>query len=199
MSRDNIEVAAGEEGRQKKIMLNVPAFDPAHGFAYRENDVNRVSLKIALADVPSTPAYRQQQMIQIAEVLKSIPPQLQAFLIPYYLESTDLPKRREMADLMRKQLGIQNEEEQIDPEKQQLVMQLQQMQQLLEQGKAAYEEKIGELQKSLEDKSTELGIQATEAEAEAKLREAQAAKVKAETRAVQLNTLIEARGQRTED
>jgi hypothetical protein len=161
MSRDNIEVAAGEEGRQKKILLNVPAIDPIHGFSYRENDVNRVSLKIALADVPSTPAYRQQQMIQIAEVLKSIPPQLQAFLIPYYLESTDLPKRREMADLMRKQLGIQNEDEQVDPEKQQL----------LEQGKAAYEEKIGELQKSLEDKSAELGIKATEAE----LREAQAA------------------------
>jgi hypothetical protein len=193
MSRDNIEVAAGEEGRQKKSMLNVPAFDPVHGFSYRENDVNRVLLKIALADVPSTPAYRQQQMIQIAEVLKSIPPQLQAFLIPYYLESTDLPKRREMADLMRKQLGIQNEDEEIDPEKQQLVMQLQQMQQLLEQGKAAYEEKIGELQKSLEDKSAELGIQATEAEAEAKLREAQAMKVKAETREVQLDTLIKAR------
>jgi hypothetical protein len=198
LSRDNVEVVAGEEGRQKKITLNVPAFDAAHGFSYRENDVTRVSLKIALSDVPSTPAYRQQQMIQIAEVLKSLPPQLQAFLIPYYLEATDLPKRREMADLVRQQLGIQNGDEQPDPEKLQLIQQLQQAQQLIEQGKAAYEAKIQEMQQALQDKSAELGIQATEAEAGARVKDAQAAKLKAETRALQLSTLLDAGGQRSE-
>jgi hypothetical protein len=178
MSQDNIEVVAGEEGRQKKILLNVPQVDPEHGFPYRENDVSRVSLKIALSDVPSTPAYRQQQMVQMSEILKSLPPQLQAFLIPYYLETTDLPRRREMADLVRKQMGIQNEDERPDPEKQQLIGQLQQMQQLIEQGKAAFEAQIADLQGKLKDKSTELGIQATEAEASARLKDAQAAAIR---------------------
>lgn len=123
----NLVVMAGEEGRQKKVILNQPLVDTPTGVQYKHNDVTRVSLKVALSDVPSTPAYRQQQMIQIGEVLKSLPPELQAPIIPFYLESTDLPKRREMADLIRKQLGIatgeEGEQPQIPPELQAQIQQ----------------------------------------------------------------------------
>ncbi len=132
----NIVVMAGEEGRQKKVILNQPVVDPMSGLQYRNNDVTRVTLKVALSDVPSTPAYRQQQMVQIGEVLKSMPPEMQAVIVPYYLESTDLPKRREMADLIRKQLGIspdgEDQQPQIPPELQMQIEQGMQMIQMLQ-------------------------------------------------------------------
>ena len=135
-AEENIVIMSGEEGRKKKVVLNSPAIDQITGMKYRHNDISRVSLKVALSDVPSSPAYRQQQMVQIGEVLKSMPPQLQAVIVPYYLESTDLPKRREMADLIRKQLGISEDDEQqpqIPPELQQQIEQGMQMIQMLQQ------------------------------------------------------------------
>ena len=119
--QDNIAVTLD---RKKRITLNAPITDTATGYQYRANDITRASLKVALADVPSTPAYRQQQMVQLGEVLKSLPPQLQAVMVPYYLQATDLPKRDEMADLVRKQLGISEgdgEQPQIPPEMQQQI------------------------------------------------------------------------------
>jgi hypothetical protein len=67
--------------RKKTIVLNDPTVDPASGYQYRNNDITRITLKVALSDVPSTPAYRQQQMVQIGEVLKSLPPQIQAVMV----------------------------------------------------------------------------------------------------------------------
>jgi ribosomal 50S subunit-recycling heat shock protein len=189
MSGDNIDMAYGEEGRKHKITLNRPAVDPMTGLRYRENDVTRIELKVTLSDVPSTSAYREQQLAQISEVLKSMPPALQAGLVPYYLEATDLPKRREMADLVRKQLGQPVGPDDQDPEKMALMQQLQQMQQMIEAGKAAYEGQIAELSRQLKDKSAELEIKETEAEAETKLRAAQAEKLKAETQAMRVDIL----------
>ena len=152
----SLVVMAGEEGRQKKVVLNEPVVDKFSGMEYRKNDVTRVSLKVALSDVPSSPAYRQQQMVQIGEVLKSMPPQLQAVMVPYYLESTDLPKRREMADLIRKQLGISEDGEeqqqpQIPPE---LQMQIEQGMQMIQQ----LQQENGQLKQLADGKAQEAAV-----------------------------------------
>jgi hypothetical protein len=143
-TQTNVVVMSGEEGRQKKVILNKPMVDEFSGVEYRHNDITRVTLKVALSDIPSSPAYRQQQMVQIGEVLKSMPPQLQAVLVPFYLESTDLPKRREMADLIRKQLGMdvdgQEQQPQIPPELQQQIEQGMQMIQMLQQENQALQQ-----------------------------------------------------------
>ncbi|MGL5633178.1 MAG: hypothetical protein ACRDD3_12550, partial [Azovibrio sp.] len=175
------------------------------GLPYRENDVNRVSLKVALSDVPSTPAYRQQQMVMLAETIKSLSPQLQTMMMPYYLEATDLPRRKELADLVRKQLGMDVEEassgagsetEIPDPEKEQMAQQmeamgqqLQQLQHMMEQGKTAYEQEIATLQEQLAERQTELGIKASVAEAELLLKQEQAAKIRAEAQAIRAEIL----------
>ena len=179
LAGDSIEVPAGEVGRRKSVPLNVPVVDPATGLTYKHNDVSRARVKVALEDIPSTPAYKAQQQLQISEVLKSLPPQLQAPLVPYYLESTDLPKRREMADTVRKSLGLGAEGEQQDPMVAQLQQQLQMMQQQVAQGAQQYEQQIAQLTQQLQqagaavqDKSVEQQMRGTEL----KLKETDAAR-----------------------
>lgn len=188
MSGTEVTVMAGDEGRRKAIFLNKPVMDAVTGIEYRENDVSKALVKVALNDVPSTPAYRAQAMTMIAEVIKGLPPQLQAPLVPYFLESTELPKRREMAELVRKVLGLEDGA-QADPEKQQLMQTLEQMQLAMQQGVEQYEGQIAELQQKLGEQA--LRLQARDEEN--RIRAADLA-IKAEAQAVQnLKTAAETR------
>lgn len=142
-----VVMVEGEQGGRKKIELNKPALDPMTGMQYKENDVTKALIKVALADVPSTSAYRAQAMTMMAEVLKGLPPELQAPLMPYFLETTDLPKRKEMADTLRKALGLatgEDGEDAPDPEKQQMMQALQEMQAQMQQMGVALEDKQAE-------------------------------------------------------
>jgi hypothetical protein len=97
------EIAVGDGGKAKVIVLNDVQPD-----GRILNDVQRAGTKVALADVPSTPAYRAQQLSMLGELTKSLPPNIQATIIDFVIEATDLPNRREMADRVRKALGIQD-------------------------------------------------------------------------------------------
>lgn len=90
--------------KKKKITLNKPSVD--NGVQMLENDVQRALVKVALEDVPSTPTYRAQQLMMLTEMTKAMPPQIQAFIVPFILESSEMPHRREVADQVRKALGI---------------------------------------------------------------------------------------------
>lgn len=92
---------------KRKVVVNIPRKDPVTGEAYKENDVQTAPVKVALSDVPSTPTYRAQQFAAFSEILKSMPPNMQALLIPFALEMSDFGKRKEMAAFLRAQLGIQ--------------------------------------------------------------------------------------------
>lgn len=114
------KVTIGEGQRKKVIMLNQPAMDPQTGRPVMVNDVAKVKAKIVLDDVPSTPTYKMQQLQMLTEITKSLPPQLQGFVIDFVIEATDMPKRHELADRLRQAVGIQ------DPEQQQAAAQAQQ-------------------------------------------------------------------------
>ncbi len=195
MAGREVRVVAGEEGNRKTIiLLNKPAVDPATGVEYRENDVSRALVKVALNDVPSTPAYRAQAMTMIAEVLKGLPPELQAPLVPYFLESTDLPKRKEMAELLRKTLGLDGDQPP-DPEKQQMAAAIQELQQVIAQGQQEYEGQIAELQQkvseqaaALANRQAELSIKAMSAQADAEKSAAETEKIRAETMRARADT-----------
>jgi len=189
MTEDNIEVTVGANGSKKKVVLNQPCCDQETGLVWRENEISKIEFSIALSEVPSTPAYRQYLLVQLSEIIKSMPPQAQTLLVPYFIELTDQPRRDEIAEMLREKLGLKQADPQQDPEKMAMAQQMQQMQQLIEQGKAAYEEQINKLQEQLANRQTELGIKASEAEAETMLRAAQAEKLKAETRVLQANVL----------
>lgn len=114
------KVTIGEGQRKKVIMLNQPAMDPQTGRPVMVNDVAKVKAKIVLDDVPSTPTYKMQQLQMLTEITKSLPPQLQGFVIDFVIEATDMPKRHELADRLRQAVGIQ------DPKQQQAAAQAQQ-------------------------------------------------------------------------
>ncbi len=116
------------EGKQKKVIpLNAQAQDPETGEIVTINDVAKVKAKVVLDDVPSTPTYRMQQLQMMTEITKSLPPQLQGFVIDFVIEATDLPKRHELADRLRSAVGIQ------DPEQQQAQAEAQQQAQAMQQ------------------------------------------------------------------
>lgn len=124
MAGQQVDVVVGESGKRRTISLNKPVPHPeAPDMTILENDVTQARVKVALEDVPSTPAYRQQQNMMMSEVLKSCPPNLQAVILPYWLETTDLPKRAEMSKLIRKVLGLPDVSN--DPEQEQAEMQVQ--------------------------------------------------------------------------
>ena len=110
----NVESRFGQPA--KAIQLNEPKL--VQGVQMLNNDVQRSLVKVALEDVPSTPSYRAQQMWYLTEMAKSMPPQIQAFVFPFVLEASEMPHRREIANQVRKALGIMQggQEQQYTPE-----------------------------------------------------------------------------------
>ena len=112
-------VVVGEGKSKKVIPLNQPIVDEQTGQQAVKNNVAKVKAKVVLDDIPSTPTYRMQQLQMLTEITKSLPPQLQGFVIDFVIEATDMPKRHELAERLRAAVGIQ------DPEQQQAAAQAQ--------------------------------------------------------------------------
>jgi hypothetical protein len=134
---------------KKQIMLNNPVV--VNGVQMLNNDVQRAMIKVALEEIPSTPSYRAQQLMVLSELTKSLPEQIQAFVVPFILESSEMPHRREIADQVRKALGIDSggmqtfTKEQVQIEVQKAIEQFaQQMQVQLEDRKVKALEKDAE-------------------------------------------------------
>ena len=106
------KVSVGEGKRKKTIVFNQPSVDEQTGQPVMLNDVARVKASIVLDDVPSTPTYKMQQMQMLTEITKSLPPQLQGYIIDFVIEATDYPKRHELADRLRAASGIQDQDQQ---------------------------------------------------------------------------------------
>lgn len=106
------KVIVGDGKKKKVIPLNQPTVDPETGEEVMLNDVARVKAKVVLDDVPATPTYRMQQLQMLSEITKSLPPQLQGFVMDFVIEATDLPKRHELAERLRAAVGIQDEQAQ---------------------------------------------------------------------------------------
>jgi hypothetical protein len=140
-----IETSTGK----KKVYVNKPIIDPATGIKGFENNVGAAAVRVTLAEVPATQSYRQQQFAQLAELVKSMPPDSQALLAPYLIEESDLPKRKEIAKLLRDKLGISVDSE--SPEGQAAKQQAEQVQ--MEQAKqlaAKFDADLAEQQARIE-------------------------------------------------
>ena len=105
-------VTIGEGKNKKVIQLNQQAIDEQTGQPTVMNDVARVKAKVVLDDVPSSPTYRMQQLQMLTEITKSLPPQLQGFVVDFVIEATDMPGRHALADRLRAAVGIQDPEQQ---------------------------------------------------------------------------------------
>lgn len=80
----------------RQVMLNQPTVDEETGIKYLTNDVSRIRLKVALEDVPSTPSFRKQQSVSLAEAFKALPPEYQPVVLPHLLALMDVPNRDEV-------------------------------------------------------------------------------------------------------
>jgi len=94
-----IEGDAVRPGRT--VVLNKPEVDPATGIQYLSNDVQRIRLKVALEDVPTTSSFRAQQMTTMGEAIKAMPPNMQAAVMPFFVGLMDLPYKRDVVEAIR--------------------------------------------------------------------------------------------------
>ena len=78
------------------VKMNQPAEDAETGIQYLTNDVQRIRLKVALNDVPSTPSFRSQQLSALSEAFKAMPAQYQEVALPHLLALMDIPDREEI-------------------------------------------------------------------------------------------------------
>ena len=82
----------------KEILLNVPMEDPETGMKYLNNDVERIRLKVAMNDVPSTPSFRTQQLAAMSEAFKAMPQEFQVVALPHLLSLMDVPNRDKLLE-----------------------------------------------------------------------------------------------------
>ncbi len=124
-------IVEDDGGIEREIVLNQPVQDPQTGQVAIKNDVTKINVACVLADNPSTPTFRNQQLNQMSDVMKSLPPNIQAMLLPMYIQATDLPKRQEMAKIIQKGLGMSEDDGQ-DPEKAQMKQEIQKGMQMIQ-------------------------------------------------------------------
>jgi hypothetical protein len=149
MVANGARVTVGEGKQRKVIELNVPAIDEMTGQQFIANDVAKVRAKVVLDDIPSTPTYRMQQLQMLTEITKSLPPELQAQVVDFVIEATDMPKRHALADRLRAAIGIQSPEEQEAAAQQKAALQQQEIQLQTQERTAKIQETMAKAQKLL--------------------------------------------------
>lgn len=71
------------------------------------NHVKDAPIKVALSDVPNSPAFRMQEQQQMATMVQALAgnPQALAVLTPAYIEGSSIPNRQQIADDLRRATG----------------------------------------------------------------------------------------------
>jgi len=110
-------------GKRTKVILNQKMPDGSIA-----NEVRGVPSRIVLEEVPSTPAFRQQQFTALTEVTKSLPPQFQAAIIDMVIGLTDIPDKEKVIERLRKVAGIGIQDDQTPEQVAQQQQAAQQMQ-----------------------------------------------------------------------
>lgn len=104
----NMRVEVGTKKKRRVVVLNTT---DEQGFP--ANQVEDAQIKVALGDVPTTPAYRGQQQVFLSQAIQAVgnDPIARAVLVPALLESGDLEHRSEYAKWMRQQAGVPEPDE----------------------------------------------------------------------------------------
>lgn len=97
--------------KDREVVLNVPQVDQDLGIEYLDNDVERVRIKVALDDVPSTPSFRAQQLQAMSEAFKSMPEDYQAIALPHLLNLMDVPNKEEIIKEIQEARGRESPEQ----------------------------------------------------------------------------------------
>jgi hypothetical protein len=93
-------------GREKfSVWFNRQIVDEQTGETTLDNRLDRLRTRVELADVPSTPTFRAQFLSSLLELTKTLPDDLKRVLIPTVVEASELPRKNEIADELRRAMG----------------------------------------------------------------------------------------------
>ena len=106
-----VKIPAGISTEERVISLNVPREED--GIQYLDNDIQRITLRVTLSDVPSSPTFRSQQLQTLGSAFESMPANFQAIALPYLLNLMDMPDKQEIMDAV-KRASAQPTQEDID-------------------------------------------------------------------------------------
>lgn len=107
-------IIEGDAVREDRaVTINKPEVDPATGFNYLSNDLQRTRLKVALEDVPSTSSYQAQQLSSLSEAVKSLPSNYQAAVLPFMVSLMNVPFKSDVVKAI-KDVSAQQTPEQIE-------------------------------------------------------------------------------------
>lgn len=100
---ENMQVKIGTGSSKRIIVLN--AWDQE---GMPVNMVKDCEVKVGMAEIPATPAYRQQSLQQVAQIIQALGGNQSAIgmLAPAYIENSMLNNRMEIAKGLRKLSGI---------------------------------------------------------------------------------------------
>lgn len=107
-------------GEAKRVKFNEPKVDEETGLRYMDNDITRMQMSVVLADMPQTPTYRMQQFMQLTDMVKTLPEQVQMAVIDIVINASDIPDKQEVLKRLRDTLGLGTKPpEDMTPEEQQ--------------------------------------------------------------------------------
>lgn len=108
MSEPNMRVEVGTGKRRRMVVLNT-----VNEQGLPINQVEDAAIRVGLGDVPTTPAFRAQQQVFLAQAIQAVgnDPIARSVLVPALLEAGDLEHRHEYARWMRQQAGIPEPDE----------------------------------------------------------------------------------------
>lgn len=98
---NELPVAVKKGNKKKIVVLNQRTPD-----GNIQNEVAAVPSKVVLEDVPSTTAFRSQQLQMLTQYTQGLPEQFQAALIDVVIGLTDIPQKDKVIDRLRKVAGI---------------------------------------------------------------------------------------------
>lgn len=100
---EELKVMVGSGSSRRVIVLNTwgPNGEPM-------NRVKDAPIKVGLAEVPNSPAFRMQEQQQLGTIIQALSgdPQALAVLTPAYIEASSMPNRQQAADDLRRMKGI---------------------------------------------------------------------------------------------
>lgn len=111
-----MEVEIKRDFAENKVVVLNKRGEGDNGNQVMSNDIQRARLKVVLTDVPSTQSYRQQRLMMLTEITKSLPPDIQALVLDFVFASTDLPERDVIVERLRKHYGIGGDQPPKTPE-----------------------------------------------------------------------------------
>lgn len=100
---ENLRVTMGAGESKRVIVLN--AWDPQTGAPV--NRVKDAPIKVGLADIPASPAFRMQEQQQIGQIIQALGanPAAVGILAPAYIENSSINNRTALANDLRRATG----------------------------------------------------------------------------------------------